>query len=42
MLLEVLDGIYRIPLKLMGHCNQVGQKAKGVRGPMARPSDFEP
>lgn len=42
MTLEVLGGVYRIPLRLHGHCNKVGQRQKGVRGPMARPQDFEP
>ena len=42
MVLEILGGVYRIPLKLQGHCNKVGQRPKGVRGPMARPQDFEP
>lgn len=42
MTLEILGGVYRIPLKLQGHCNKVGQRPKGIRGPMARPQDFEP
>lgn len=42
MVIEVLNGLYRIPLKLSGHCNKVGTRPKGVRGPMARPQDFEP
>lgn len=42
MTLEILGGLYKIPLKLSGHCNKVGQRPKGVRGPMARPLDFEP
>lgn len=42
MTLEILGGVYRVPLKLQGHCNKVGQRAKGIRGPMARPDDFEP
>jgi len=42
MVLEILGGVYRIPLKLSGHCNKVGQKSRGIRGPMARPQDFEP
>jgi len=41
MTLEILGGVYRIPLKLAGHCHKVGQKSKAVRGPMARPEDFE-
>lgn len=42
MVLDILGGVYRIPLKLSGHCNKVGQRPKGIRGPMARPEDFEP
>jgi hypothetical protein len=42
MTLEILGGVYRIPLRLAGHCHKVGQKQKGLRGPMARPEDFEP
>lgn len=42
MTLEILGGKYRIPLKLQGHCNKVGQRPKGIRGPMARPQDFLP
>jgi hypothetical protein len=42
MTLEILGGVYRIPLRLQGHCNKVGQRPKGIRGPMARPQDFEP
>lgn len=42
MVLEILGGVYRIPLRLQGHCHQIGQRTKGVRGPMARPQDFEP
>lgn len=37
MVMEILGGVYRIPLKLQGHCNAVGQRNKGTRGPMARP-----
>lgn len=40
--LELLGGIYKIPLKLMGSCNQAGQKNVGQRGPGARPDDFQP
>lgn len=42
MVIEILNGVYKIPLKLMGVCNKVGQKLNATRGPMARPSDFEP
>jgi len=42
MTLEILNGVYKIPLKLSGHCNKVGQRAKGIRGPMATQKDFEP
>jgi hypothetical protein len=37
MVLEILNGVYRVPLKLQGACNQVGQRTKGIRGPMALP-----
>ena len=42
MVMEILGGVYRIPLKLQGHCHKVGQRTAGVRGPMARPEDFVP
>ena len=40
--LELLGGIYKIPLKLMGSCNTMGEKKDGVRGPGATPDDFAP
>lgn len=42
MVLDILNGIYKIPLKLSGYCNEVGQRKVGPRGPMARPEHFEP
>lgn len=42
MVLEILNGVYKIPLKLSGLCNKPGNREKSVRGPMARPLDFEP
>ena len=42
MLLDILKGIYRIPLQLAGHCNAVGKRPDALRGPMARPEHFEP
>jgi hypothetical protein len=42
MVMEILGGVYRIPLKLQGHCHKVGQRTVGIRGPMARPEDFVP
>jgi hypothetical protein len=42
MILDILRGIYQIPLKLQGYCNEISQRQVGARGPMARPADFEP
>ena len=42
MALDILNGAYRFPLKLQGYCNDLGKRQVGVRGPMARPEDFEP
>jgi hypothetical protein len=42
MFLDLLGGQYRNKLRLSGHCNAVGTRKVGVRGPMARPQDFEP
>jgi hypothetical protein len=42
MVMEILGGVYRIPLKLAGHCHKVGQRTVGIRGPMAQPVDFLP
>lgn len=33
--LELLGGIYKIPIKIMGSCNSMGQLSKGTRGPGA-------
>jgi len=40
MQLEILKGIYKIPIKMQGTSNSVGKKPKGIRGPAARPNDF--
>jgi hypothetical protein len=40
--LEILNGLYKLPIKLEGNSRALGQKAKGVRGPAAKTSDFEP
>jgi len=42
MVFEILDGIYRIPLKVMGSSNSIGSKSKGLRGPGASENDFAP
>ena len=42
MVLDILNGVYKIPLKLSGLCHKPGNREKSVRGPMARPLDFEP
>lgn len=42
MTLELLNGIYKIPIKVMGSSNSMGQKAIGQRGPQAKPDDFQP
>ena len=42
MNLELLGGIYKIPLKLMGSSNTMGEKEVGQRGPQAKPEDFKP
>jgi hypothetical protein len=36
MQLEILQGLYKIPIKLEGNCRVVGEKTKGVRGPAAQ------
>ena len=41
MQLEVLNGTYKIPIRLEGNCRALGQKTKGVRGPAATVQDFE-
>lgn len=40
--LEILNGLYKIPIQLEGNSRALGQKSKGVRGPAAKTSDFEP
>jgi hypothetical protein len=40
--LEILNGLYKIPIQLEGNCRAVGNKNKSVRGPAAKTSDFEP
>jgi len=40
--LEILGGLYKIPIELVGNCRAIGTKAKGVRGPAAKASDFAP
>ena len=42
MVLDILNGIYKVPLKLAGYCNEIGKRPAAVRGPMARPENFEP
>ena len=42
MQLEILKGIYKIPIKMQGNSNSVGQKGKVLRGPAAREKDFAP
>ena len=42
MQLEILKGIYKIPIKLQGSSNTVGQKGKVLRGPAAKTADFAP
>jgi len=38
--LELLGGIYKIPIKVMGSSNSMGSKTLGQRGPQAKPDDF--
>lgn len=40
--LEVLKGMYKIPIKLSGNCRAGTAKEKFTRGPAARVQDFEP
>jgi len=40
--LEVLHGLYRIPIRVQGRSNTIGQKTKGIRGPQAIADNFEP
>jgi hypothetical protein len=42
MELELLNGIYKIPLKLMGSSNSQQIKDKTMRGPNSKPEDFDP
>ena len=42
MELSFLKGTYKIPLKLLGSSNQIGNKDKLVWGPQAVKDDFEP
>ncbi len=42
MTLELLGGIYKIPIKVMGSSNSMGEKNLGQRGPQAKPEDFAP
>jgi hypothetical protein len=42
MNLELLGGIYKIPIKVMGSSNTMGSKEGGQRGPQAKPDDFQP
>lgn len=42
MQLEILNGVYKIPLKVMGSSNKIGKKEKQVRGSNAKPEDFIP
>lgn len=40
--LELLGGLYKIPIKLQGSCSQAIKKMDQTRGPAARPEDFSP
>lgn len=40
--LEILNGVYKFPLKLMGSSSAMGQKTATLRGPNAMKADFEP
>ena len=42
MELSLLKGLYKIPLKLLGSCDELGAKNKGRRGPGATKEDFMP
>jgi hypothetical protein len=42
MTLEILNGLYKIPIRLEGNCRALGKRDKGVRGPAATTQDFEP
>ncbi len=40
--LELLGGLYKIPIKLQGSCTKVQKKDSLTRGPAALPEDFSP
>jgi len=40
--IEILNGVYRFPITLEGNCRQISLKSKSIRGPAAKPGDFEP
>ena len=40
--LEVLRGLYKIPIRVQGRSNTIGQKVNGPRGPVANKEDFNP
>jgi len=42
MQLEILKGIYKVPIKIQGSSNSSGIKGRTTRGPAAKLSDFEP
>jgi hypothetical protein len=42
LILEILNGLYKIPIQVEGNSRALGSKTKGVRGPAAKTSDFEP
>lgn len=42
MNLELLGGLYKIPIKLQGQCSQALKKNDQTRGPAAKPEDFSP
>lgn len=40
--LELLGGLYKIPIKLQGSCSAQSKKSGLTRGPAAKPEDFSP
>jgi hypothetical protein len=40
--LELLGGLYKIPIKLQGQCTKAQKKESLTRGPAALPEDFSP
>jgi hypothetical protein len=42
MQLEILNGLYKIPIQLEGNCRAQAMATKHVRGPAATAKDFEP